>query len=144
MANWQGVARTNYFNVNDPDAFKARMTEIAENAGSGGIRLLEGDDQTFGLIADEGNWPDCIERDVGDDAEVRMESESIDMVAEVASFLRADSIAVFMEAGYEGERYVSGQSIAVNSEGEILEVNLNDIYSLAEAKWGNTPGPVQY
>lgn len=134
MANWQGVARTNYFPVNDPEAFKARMAAI-------GLEVITGDDlpDTYGLLCSDGGWPNTIPgEDYSDDA------EQIDLVAEVASFLTPGSVAVFMESGFERMRYVSGQSLAVNSEGEVLEINLNDIYSLVESKWGTTPSKAEY
>ena len=138
MANWQGIARTNYFNVTDPEAFKARMAEI------GSVTVAEDVNGTFALIAENGNWPDHIEHDVGGDDEVFIEDEAVDIVNEVVSFLRPDSIVVFTEAGYEGERYVSGQSLAYNANGEYIEVNLSDIYDLAKAKWGIEPTRAEY
>ena len=46
--------------------------------------------------------------------------------------LQDGEVAVFMETGYCKMRYLTGIAFAINSEGEAREVNLNDIYDLAE------------
>lgn len=49
----------------------------------------------------------------------------------VSRHLIAGDVAVFMEAGAEKFRYVGGAAVAVNSHGETVSVNLDDIYDKA-------------
>jgi len=49
-----------------------------------------------------------------------------------------------MEAGHEKERYVVGHAIAVRAGGDFITVNLQDIYKLAEKKWGKKPSLAEY
>ncbi len=38
-------------------------------------------------------------------------------------------MAVFLEVGNEKMRYLLGQATAVESTGQIIEINLNDVYA---------------
>ena len=45
-------------------------------------------------------------------------------------------VAVLIEVGAEKLRYLCGQAVAVKSDGEILCVNLGQIYQLIAENWG--------
>lgn len=51
----------------------------------------------------------------------------------VARHLIDGDVAVFQEVGSEKMRYVGGVSVAVNSKGETVRVDLDDIYEKAKA-----------
>lgn len=49
----------------------------------------------------------------------------------VARHLIDGDVAVFMEAGAEKQRYISGSAVAVNNRGEVVSLGLDDIYDKA-------------
>lgn len=154
MANYVATARSNYFRVKDTDEFTRIVGIVAPD-----ISIHKGEsDQPDGsvcLLADggDGPWPyidlehldtDDDDLDVTDAEREALENgenpfpgvtESIvDLVAE---HLVGGDVAVFMEAGHEKMRSVSGYAVAVNSAGETRGVNLADIYKMA-ADLGST------
>ena len=120
MANWYGTARSNYFRVNDNDAF----LKWADSRGLGVFRNKENADLFAihgGETTDDGSWPSY---DVEGDTE-------IDLVVELAQHLPKGQIAVLMEIGAEKLRYLTGVAIAINHKGRVVELTLNDIYRKA-------------
>lgn len=134
MANFYGIARTNYFKVKDLDLFNAWLDEIPD------LVLIEKD----GLVGfysdcpDSGTFPSSVWNDDANDY------IDLDLVQEVAKHLTEDSIAVLMEAGAENKRYISAWAQAVNHNGEVESVSLGDIYDLAEERFGIKPTPAEY
>jgi hypothetical protein len=121
MANDIGHARSSYFEVKDLDAFRAAMEPLE-------VEVVTNDDhpEQVALLSDaEGGWPsDYYDEEADDNVEV-------DLVALVSEHLAEGWVAVFMEAGRQKLRYLYGHAVAVNASGEIRQVSLNDIYSLA-------------
>ena len=134
MANWIGVARTNYFRVKDDDAFCAEM----ENFGGVEVWTQPNDPKLFGLGFEEGFWPSAYYDSENDDG------TDVDFVGIVGSHLEPGQIAVFQVAGSEKLRYITGYAVAVNHEGKTVEINIDDIYRLAEKAFGSEPSLAQY
>lgn len=137
MANWYGTARSNYFRVRNPEAFKDWVRSLPE------LGFWEFDDQPqlFGIYSncpDSGGWPTWRTGDDGED-----EGE-IDIASELAEHLAEGEVAVLIEAGAEKLRYISGQAIAINHMGEVIDVTLSDIYGKAFEKWGIHPTEACY
>lgn len=140
MANWIGVARSNYFRVKDVDEFKKEME------GFPGVRVVEdkkeGEAPHFALFGDEGYWP--THRDISDPENDTYGDEEVEFDAVVAAHLPDDEVAVFQVAGFEKERYVTGYAFAVNSKGEQLDVTIDSIYEMSRDKWGVLPTAAAY
>lgn len=121
MANWYGAARTNYFKVKDEAAFKVwaekRGCEVHDKDGR--FCLLPGDYTDDGVFS---NY-DC-------DAD-----EEIDIMGELSDFLADGSIAVLMQTGAEKLCYLTGFSEAIDNEGNMVAVSIDDIYALAAKEW---------
>jgi hypothetical protein len=124
MADYHAWARTNYFAVKDPDAFRAAMSVFSVEV----ITTSAGDPPAtlYGLLSDdESGWPTTLYDEVtGDD-------DYVDFVGMVAEHLAQDHVAIFMESGHEKLRYVAGFAVAVNSKGETQRVTLDEIYDPA-------------
>ena len=138
MADWYGAARTNYFPVNDAEAFQAW-------AAAASLRPLQSPTtELWCLCSDDqfGGWPSLVEDD--DKPEGVRE---FDVVAELAGHVVEDWPVILMEAGAEKLRYVTGVAIAFRvTAGEIgrEELTLDDIYALAEQRWGTAPTRCAY
>lgn len=133
MANYYGSARSNYFKVKDPDAFKAWAQSLSC------VGVWNGENGSFGIYSDcpdSGCWPST--KWVDD------EPVDIDLEAELAEHLQEGEVAILMQCGAEKLRYVSGYAIAVNHLGETVSVCLAEIYKLAKAKFGTEPTQAEY
>jgi len=133
MANFYGTARTNYFKVKDLEAFKKFVEEL-----SGAVLITK--EGLFGFYSDDssGCMPSSVyNRETG-------EHEDIDVIEEVSKHLAEGEVAVFMEAGAEKMRYISGWSTVVNHKGETVDINLDCIYSMAFEKFGVQPSKAEY
>jgi len=145
VADYNALARTNYFQVKDLDRFKADLVDIGIHPGTwderqrGAEFILDDNEnnQPRGSIAlfSCGPWPSLDDTSVADRLELAQD-EAVDLPYEslhqlVASHLVEDSIAVFMEVGFESLRYVMGTAVAVNAAGETKRVDLGDIYEMA-------------
>jgi len=143
MANFYGTARTNYFKVKDAQKFQEAMAEIPN------IEVVTKPEDCFGIMASGDSDSGCFPGYGW--SEENGEEYEIDLPQLVSKHLREDevavfmeAVAVFMEAGAEKLRYISGWSLAVNSKGEEIVVSLSDIYKLAIEKWGCTVTPAEY
>lgn len=125
------AARTNYFEVRDPGAFRQKM-----EAGFGGLIRLTEQDGKFAVIATNGDWPDEILRDGN--------FEAVGFIYMVAEHLIDGEVAVFMQAGHEGNRYVFGYAVAITNALKPIEVNLANIYELAGKAFGKAPTRAEY
>lgn len=135
MANYVGTARSNYFHVSDEAAFKNAMARLPD------IEVVsrgEGEQKSFAILGqtDGGGWPQWEPEDP--DSEEDQDDVPLDLLGEIAPHLRKGSIAVLFEVGAEKLRYVAGHAMAVNSEGEVVHLDLCDIFALAESKLGGT------
>jgi hypothetical protein len=122
MADWYGHARTNYFRVKDKEKFDKWAKSI------GDLRVGADDKGRVALFSEDeyGGWPRSIYDEETD------EYEDIDIYGQVAGHLAKGAVAVFQEVGAEKLRYLTGFAVAVNAEGETVEISLDDIYRLAE------------
>lgn len=136
MAVWQGVARTNYFRVKDKDAFLKMVGDFG-NLHLKWVDSIHFDNsepwQYVAIISDDGYWPDYR---YNHDIESPELDNQIDFPKEVAKHLAENEVAIFTGAGFEGGRYVTGESLAINAKGEDLYINLNDIYQMVKNAWG--------
>ena len=123
MANYEGVARSNYFQVLDVDAFRTWAKELD-------LEVIEDADEpnAVGLIShtDDGTWPACDPETMKD----------IDFGRLLAQHLAPGQIAILMEIGHERMCYLGGYAVAINSEGRQVSISLYDIYKLARKKFG--------
>ncbi len=134
MADWTGTARSNYFRVKDPEAFKAAMEPYE-------VRVLErrhpgSGEMYYGLVSetDFGGWQSY-------DYETE---EDIALWKIVSEHLAFGDVAVFVEAGAERARYVTGYAIAFDATGRDVRVDLDDIYAKAEEAFGRSPNSAEY
>ena len=118
MANYEAVMRSNPFRVRDREAFALWIEETVGNE-------LQIDFVT--------NSPDKVvilgNTDLPTDDQ---EGEEIDFAGTLASHLKPNSIAVIFGAGHEKLRYLCGWAVAIHPNGEVVEINLTDIYKEAQ------------
>lgn len=119
--NYTGIARTNYFGVKDADAFIAWAETL------NGVRVEQRGD-LFALLAEEEGWPSSKQVDNGGHEDY----EDLDIIQEVIPHIADGDVAIFMETGNEGLRYLTGAATAVNNKGEMRQVTLGGIYKLAQ------------
>lgn len=127
MANYYASNRTNYFRVNDKDAFLADMEKVPDIS-------IQSKDDCFVILGDSSDaagWPCSSYNEETDDY------EDIDLPLLVSQHLADEEVAVFMECGAEKLRYLIGYSEAINAKGERRQVSLDDIYSLARELGSN-------
>jgi len=130
MANYYATARSNYFAVKDRAAFEAWATEA-------GLEVLPGDDDgNKGRLMitpapeSELGWPSQrLNRQTG-------EWDEFDVYGELGGHLLDHEIAILFEVGSEKLRYVSGSAVAVNWQGDVECLDLNEIYNRASSKFG--------
>lgn len=132
MADWTGVSRTNYFQVKDVAAFIEEMERYP-------VDLLESEQSDgsthYGLGAEsnEGSWPITDDND-----------EEVDFPSIVASHLADGEVAVFVSAGFEKLRYVTGHARAIDNTGQSVHVSIDDIYAKAKEAFGSEPSTAEY
>lgn len=141
MANWTGAARSNYFRVKN-------TAEFMEFASIFPVRIQKKDDTDLLCVlstAEDGGMPDCA-MDGGDEKTIAAKycgyvsgDEAIDMADHIAQFLVDGEVAIFMWAGHEGQRYITGGAVAYHADGRTISVDLNDIYKLVQEEFGVIP-----
>lgn len=113
MANYCGTGRSNYFKVKNTDKF------LKWSKTFDGIEIRpSGRKNEFCVFGNEesGDFP-------GDPDE---------FILDIAQHLSKDSVAIFISAGAEKLRYISGWALAINSKGETKEIALDHIYDWAK------------
>lgn len=126
MADYYGVARSNYFKVKDVEALKKicedfQLDILSRETPSGTFYGFGSYDFNSIIVEDKPGGGE-VERDVYD---------------EVSSILEDDQVLIVMESGHEKLNYVSGYAHAVNAKGETVTLNLQDIYDkVKEANLG--------
>lgn len=134
MANYYGTARTNYFKVKDAALFKSFLVKFNLNRDQTLARDASG--EGCAILFEDG-IPSFYETDDG-------ETDEIDFPEELAKHLQDGEIAIFMEAGAEKMRYISGHATAINSNGERIDIDLNQIYNKALKKFKTIPTRAEY
>ncbi len=133
MANWYGLSRTNYFKVRDEQAFRAWADTVPE------VEMIDDGKGRFGFYTNsDGNWPSGRLNETGSDV------EEFDFVEELTDHLPEGEVAILITVGHEKARYGTGYAIAVRHDGEILDVNIGDIYALVHGTWGIEPTRAEY
>jgi hypothetical protein len=132
MANHEGIGRTNYFRVRDPESFRAAIATLS------GVSLETEPEGRFCLLSDNpdgGGW--SVTAAPADDTDADLDSldpseeEPLDLAEFLAGHLAEGEVAIIIESGHEQHSYCSGWALAVNAAGETRRVSLNDIYGLA-------------
>lgn len=124
MANYYGQARSNYFFVKDADAFLEEMKKYPLEV----ISKEEDGKKLYGFLdadSDGGaNYTNVWDEETKDDYEIDW--------SEVFQRHLADGwVAIIMETGAEKYRYLTGGASAYNNKGEIIHLDISDIYTLA-------------
>jgi hypothetical protein len=134
VANYMSTCRTNYFKVGRPKEFMEWLETVPDviweeknpdNPDMVGMLYVENPDGA--------GWPSW--RYPPNDTDELEDDIEFDIFEEIPQFLAPNEVAIFMEVGAEKLRYLHGQSIAVHSSGQMLEINLNDIYKLVNKEW---------
>lgn len=133
MANFYGTARSNYVRVKDEAAFRKWADDLLCPA----VEVIEGTGEEEGLLGlaeaeGDGTAPSARVA-VGDDGPYDID---IDFFSEVAEHLADNEVFVWIEAGAEKLRYISGNAVAVHSDGRTVTLGLSEIYDRARAEFG--------
>jgi hypothetical protein len=134
MTNLTCWARSNSFKVADADNFTAWVDDLE-------LEAQKNDDGTFTLFAEEGFWPSWRFDEPDDPYD---DPHEVDFVAELAAHLAEGEVAVLMQAGAEGLRYILGTAVAIHSDGRLLTLELDDIYGRVKETWGVEPTLAEY
>lgn len=125
MANYVPFMRSNYFEVKEPMAFEAFCSKWALELIRGGEE--EGEIPLYGFLSNgEEGLPHCFY-----DAATEDYVEGA-FLTELATHLVEGWVAVVREVGYEKLRYLVGYTVAINAQGAMLEISLDDIYKKAK------------
>lgn len=124
MANWEGVARTNYFTPLD----LGKLEALAQQASFVVYPSIVASAPKVALGSTEGGWPSMIyDEEKDEERDFSFEKDIMPLVAE-------GEVVILQEAGYEGQRYVTGNAVAFQRQGDLVrsvQVNIDDIYKLA-------------
>lgn len=137
MANYYASARTNYFAVRDVAAFKAfvaQFPDVTVVSTTVGDRHLDPnlfphltpETPLFALLFDS---EDGIPTQVPDPEDE--DWDDIDFPGALADHLAPGWVAELREVGAEKLRYLIGYTIAINSEGQRVEYDLDSIRKAA-------------
>ncbi|MBN1511988.1 MAG: hypothetical protein JXB13_08225 [Phycisphaerae bacterium] len=128
--NYECTARSNYFRVKDEAAFRqwAESRGLDVLANDNNVLVAGGPPERLFAIhpVDEHGWPTF-----GYDEQADQEYE-FDLFVELARHLHVEDVAVLMEVGHEGLRYVAAYAVAVNAQGETEQASLEEIYERAD------------
>lgn len=129
MAEFKGMARTNFFRVRRRkwDAFAAwakRMElEVCKNN-------TDRTGRSVCLLAHSGDgWP-CF-----DPGAMTDQMETTTFSEQIWEFLEPGHVAIMVEAGHEKMTFVGGHAVAVDHKGNEVSLQLSDIEDMARKKW---------
>jgi hypothetical protein len=127
MANYYGYSRSNYFKVKNKEKFKEFLNQF------NGFEYIEDDKGLSGWLIDTeyGGHDTTIY-----DEETEDYIEDINFEDELSKHLKKGQVAIYQEIGYEKLRYLTGYSVAVNWEGKVETVGIDDIYNIANTVLG--------
>lgn len=122
MANYYATARSNYFAVRDRQAFLQAIAPLE-------LTINDAADGTLALLVDSAHhphgWPQGhIDSQTGDWVPINLRTL-------IAEHLANEHVAILMETGAEALRYVRGEAVAINSDGDTAWISLDEIYDLA-------------
>lgn len=123
MANWYGTSRSNYFAVKDLPAFEAFLKQFD-------AEMIKNSDGLVGFLSrtDNGDLPTRQPEDP--------DADPICISDEIGAHLVENHVCVVMVAGAEKLCYVTGSAIAISWTGEVVQINLEDIYATAQDEFG--------
>lgn len=155
MANFHGAARSNYFQVKDPEAFKAWATtvpflgvwETNKLFDNNPVAPAEMEEMLlqrafFGVYSacpDSGMWPSTVENKDDDS-----KTTDLDIVLALAPHLADGQVAVLMEVGASKLTYLAGSAVAFDNTGKRVQIQLSDIYKQAAEAFGVPVTAAQY
>ena len=124
MANYTASSRSNYFRVKDTEAFRKWADDLE-------LKVEPNDDGMLMIWADceNGDWPDFRFNEETDDY------DEIAFYGELAEHLVPGEIAILMEVGAEKLRYLCGYAVAIDHEGNMETVSINQIYDKVKTRW---------
>jgi len=123
MANFNGSGRTNYFRVNDIEAYKQELKPAPVE-----LKTSSSDSDLVCLLSN------C---ETGSFSTYNEDDEEVCAIDITVRHLKDKEVAIFIESGSEKLRYISGHAQAVNNKGEYKNISLTDIYSLAKTLGSN-------
>lgn len=152
MANYYATARSNYFQVKDRAAFEAAM-EPFDLSVEFETKVVPGNRYPRSFPEDQRNDLEtaeyvCLLWNTGDTAGISQsywdedandgegDFADVDLLQLISTHLVEGSVAVFEEAGAEKFRYISAYALAVNHLGDVVSININEIYDRAAAAFG--------
>lgn len=145
MANYYTQCRTNYFKVKDIEKFKSWLTEWHwDIVYISKVDTAHGELSGFYIFNSDVSL--CFSEKlplVSFDEEGEQVDVPGDFLKEFAAHLEDDWVAIYMEIGNENIRFLTGVAIAINSKGQVNEINIEDIYDLAK-DLGSNMTPVEY
>lgn len=125
MANWYGTARSNYFQVNDEQAFLERCKILGLEAHSKG-----GDAETLKTFmvhpdnSEDGSWPQFID----ELATEENEDGEVNIAEEIQKFLLPGSVAILGCVGAEKLRYLTADVVIVTTDGVEYRNLFEEVY----------------
>jgi hypothetical protein len=125
MSDFYAKAASNTFHVRDATALRAALEGMAINVHPADRADPDADHIYLVSDDDKGRWPS--ERF----DEATHEAVDVDLLALIAQHLCPGEVAVLKEAGSEKAIYIGGIAHAVNSAGQTVTVDLDEIYQRA-------------
>ncbi len=125
MANYNCYSRSSYFKVKNEEKYK-------EFCSKWKVELIckESEGETlYGFLSHDLGIPIYYEKN----GEWVLDDEGF--LEELADLLDPEWVAIFQEIGYEKMRYLVGDSLMIDSQGNITTVSINDIYDKAKKKF---------
>ena len=127
MANYYAECRSNYVKAKNPKRFKEFLSEYD-------VEIIEDSEERIGFISNaEEGIPQLI-NDEGEHTDTYLDNDE-----RLSRHLAEGEVLVIYEIGREKMRYLIGLAVAVNWDGRVCHISLDDIYSRAEANFGNKP-----
>jgi len=124
MANYTASSRSNYFRVKDTEAFRKWADNLDLKVEPNGDDML-----MIWSDGENGDWPDFRFNEETDDY------DEIAFYEELAEHLVPGEIAILMEVGAEKLRYLCGCAVAIDHEGNMETVSINQIYDKVKTRW---------
>lgn len=126
MANYIADCRSNYIKTKNPEKFKEFLSEYD-------VEIIEDIEKRIGFLS---NAEEGIPSLISDDGDYL---HTIDEDSRLPSHLAEGEVLVIYEIGREKMRYLNGFAVAVNWDGRVSYLSLDQIYNQAEAEFGNRP-----
>jgi hypothetical protein len=126
------TGRTNYFKVKDVDAFQKWVGSFDGQFITKTIRVKGKDIEKpnlVGILID--GIPD-MKQNPADEGDELVE---FDFYKELKGHLKKGQVAIYIESGSEGHRYINGFAVAMCPGKKDLSISIDEIYSLATKKF---------